>query len=70
MNALLTAIGKCGARKEVLRQCLQDGNGVLVCELMRKYASDMLSLAVEENMLTKLLELAGEPYSMSALSKH
>jgi hypothetical protein len=30
---------------------------------MRKYASDMLSLAVEENMLTKLLELAGEPYS-------
>jgi ankyrin repeat protein len=64
MEALLVAIGKCGARKEVLRQCLQDGDGELMRELMRKYASDMLSLAVEENLLTKLLELAGGPYPL------
>jgi hypothetical protein len=64
MEALLVAIGKCGVRKEVLRQCLQDGDGELMRELMDTCAPDLLCLAAEENMLTKLSEFAGGPYPL------
>jgi hypothetical protein len=64
MDALLVAIEKCGVRKEVLRQCLQDGDAVLMRELMQKHASDLLSIAAEENMLTKLSELTGGSYPL------